>query len=183
MYLHIKLVSVWTLCVCICVCVLVHNCCMCVQSMCDCKKRVQEEMCNNFPAWSSVALARCSRARRVMINTHTNTHWHTWIKARIVNSPEKPTTNWLCNAKRKRQVLLPRNFKGPRWDAHLLWEIFYLDAMQQWHHSSTITYLGNPTFGILFPFYSNLLVWPHSLSIQSLLVCFRINFSTVFFFF
>lgn len=47
-------------------------------------------------------------------NTHTHTHRHAWIKARIVNSLEKPTANWLCNAKRKCWVSLPRNFKRPQ---------------------------------------------------------------------
>ena len=139
-------------------------------SACDCKIRMKEEMCTNFPARSSVAPIQCSLARRIMINTHTHrrkhththTHGHAWIKARIVNSLEEPTTNWLCNAKRKRRVSLPENFKGPRWDAHLLWEIFYLDAIaavapQQASHISRKPHTWNSVVAF-FPFFFHL---PH----------------------
>lgn len=136
---------------------------LCTLSACDCKIRVKEEMCNNFPARSSVAPVQCTLARRIMINAHTHTHrrkhthGHAWIKARIVNSLEEPTTNWLCNAKRKRRVSLPENFKGPRWDAHLLWEIFYLDAIaavapQQPSHISRKPHTWNSVVAF-FPFF------------------------------
>lgn len=82
---------------------------------------------------------------------------HSWIKARIVNSLEKATTNWLCNAKRKCWVSLPRNIKGPRWDAHLLREIFYLDAIaavapQQHYQTSRKSHIWNSVF-LHFPFF------------------------------
>lgn len=59
------------------------------------------------------------------------------------------TTNWHCNAKRKCWVSLPRNFKGP--DGTLIYsERFSIKMLlQQWHHSSSITYPGNLTFRIL----------------------------------
>lgn len=62
--------------------------------------------------------------------------------------------------------------------------------LRQRHHSSTITHPGSPYlefcwcffffFFFLLPF--NSLIWPHSPSIPSPLLCSRINFSTVFFF-
>lgn len=46
---------------------------LCTLSAFDCKIRMKEEMCNNFPARSSVAPVQCTLARRIMINTHTHT--------------------------------------------------------------------------------------------------------------
>ena len=102
--------------------------------------RQQTRRASNLSAWHQSSVVWLAG---LWTNTHTQTyaHRHAWIKARIVNSLEKPTANWLCNAKRKRWDSLPRNFKGPRWDAHLLREIFYLDAIaavapQQHYHIS-----------------------------------------------
>lgn len=123
----------------------------------------REIKCTDFPPWGGVATVQWSRTTLRRTRTHTNTHGHAWITARIANPLEKPATNWLCNAKRKRRVLLPRNFKGPRWDAHLLGEIFYLDAAaaprERYHVSRKAPYFCCRSFRLL-----------HSLFIQSPLV-------------
>lgn len=120
-------------------------------------------------------------------HTHTHRSWHTWIKARIVKSPEELTANSVCNAKRKHWVLLPRNFKGPRWDTHLLWEIFYLDAIaavapQQHYHTSRKPHIWN-SFGALSHFFPNFVILLESVLLVLLVRLTFIFIITFFFFF
>lgn len=87
------------------------------------------EMCNRICAWSGVAPFQCGLALRIRINTHIYKHTHAHMDQGTYWWFPWETTTWLYNANRKRWVLLPNDFKGPSWDAHLLREIFYLDAI------------------------------------------------------